>query len=220
MCAAARVRHGCAVGRRADSVVERAINPVRTIRRQRKICKTSRTVLQSNVPAPTDSSPDSHSDAGSGDALTLFPHSENSRYWISGQANIILQWHGSFPAKYSGPNSLRPVGENATSKVYTLFVGYELTHDTEVFLDMESAGGRGISDALGLAGITNLDVVRNTTLSPVPYVARIMLRQVIPLGDERVEADRDEFHLATSLPARRIEFRIGKFGMAGDFFQI
>jgi hypothetical protein len=46
-----------------------------------------------------------------------------------------------------------------------------------------------------------------------------MLRQIIPLGDQRVEADRDEFHLATSLPARRIEFRIGKFGVA-DFFDL
>ena len=39
-------------------------------------------------------------------SLTLFPHSDTSRYWISGQANIILQWHPAFPAKYSGPNSL------------------------------------------------------------------------------------------------------------------
>src|SRR5690242_14243060 len=49
------------------------------------------------------------------DPLTLFPHSDTARYWISGQANIILQWHGSFPAKYSGPNSLRSEPENATS---------------------------------------------------------------------------------------------------------
>ena len=46
--------------------------------------------------------------------------------------------------------------ENATSKVFTLYLGYELTHTTEVYLDMESAGGRGLSDALGLAGFTNL----------------------------------------------------------------
>src|SRR5580700_4058276 len=55
------------------------------------------------------------------DMVTVFPHSETSRYWISGQANIILQWHGSFPAAYSGKNSFRPVPENATSKVYTFY---------------------------------------------------------------------------------------------------
>jgi hypothetical protein len=174
------------------------------------------TGTQSGAPAPPDSSA---GDSSNSDTLTLFPHSETSRYWISGQANIVLQWHGAFPAKYSGPNSLRPEPENGTSKVYTLYLGYELSPTTEVFLDMESAGGHGLSNALGLAGITNLDVVRNTTLSQDPYVARLMLRQVIPLSDERVEAERDELHLATSLPARRIEFRFGKFDLA-DFFDL
>jgi high affinity Mn2+ porin len=169
-----------------------------------------------SAPNTTDTASD---DSGKTDTLTVFPHSETSRYWISGQANIILQWHGSFPAKYTGPNSLRPESENGTSKVYTLYLGYELTSTTEVFLDIESAGGHGLSNALGLAGITNLDVVRNTTLSQDPYVARLMLRQVIPLSDDRVEADRDELHLATSLPARRIELRVGKFDLA-DFFDL
>jgi hypothetical protein len=148
--------------------------------------------------------------------VTLFPHSDTSRFWISGQANIILQWHPSFPAAYSGPNSLHSNAENATSKVYTLFTGLRITRNTEVLADIESAGGRGISDALGLAGFTNLDVVRNPTLGPLPYLARLMLRQIIPLSSERVSAERGPFGLATSLPARRIEIRVGKFSMV-DF---
>lgn len=39
-------------------------------------------------------------------AITMFPHSDTSRYWISGQDNIIFQYHPSFEASYSGPNSL------------------------------------------------------------------------------------------------------------------
>jgi high affinity Mn2+ porin len=167
---------------------------------------------RADTPVATDEPDDS-------DIVTLFPHSETSRYWISGQANIILQWHGSFPAAYSGKNSFRPVPENATSKVYTLYLGYELTHSTEVYLDMESAGGRGLSNALGLAGFTNLDVVRNPSLGDVPYVARIMIRQIIPLSDERITAERTPLSLATSLPARRLEVRLGKFTMP-DFFDV
>lgn len=113
---------------------------------------------------PTNLSPAQQtSDPGGDSAVTLFPHSERSRYWVSGQANIVLQWHPWFPSAYSGPNSLRNNAQNATSKVYTLFLGYELTQTTEVFLDIESAGGHGMSDALGLAGEPNLDVVRNPT---------------------------------------------------------
>ena len=172
-----------------------------------------------NTPAQanTEGAPSAADDSENNDVLTLFPHSQTSRYWISGQANVILQWHNSFPAAYSGKNSFLPAAENATSKVYTLYLGYELTKTTEVFLDMESAGGHGLSNALGIAGFVNLDVVRNPTLGDVPYVARIMLRQIIPLSSERIEAERGPFGLATSLPARRLEFRIGKFSMP-DFF--
>ncbi len=151
--------------------------------------------------------------------LTLFPHSETSRYWVSGQANIIFQWHPSFPAAYTGTNSLRPYAENATSRLYTLYTGFELTHTTEVIGDAEIAAGHGISDALGLAGFTNLDVVRNPALGPTPYLARLILRQIIPLSDERVTVERGPLGLITSLPARRIEFRVGKFSLV-DFFDL
>jgi high affinity Mn2+ porin len=169
-------------------------------------------------PGTPNSSPvTAQEDADSGDILTLFPHSDTAPFWISGQANIVFQWHPSFQAKYSGPNSFHSIGENATSKVYTLFLGYQLTHYTEVLVDVESAGGRGLSAALGMAGFVNLDVVRNPELGPVPYLARAMVRQIIPLSSERVSAQRGPFGLATSLPARRLEFRAGKMGLV-DFF--
>ena len=161
-------------------------------------------------------------DSDPGDSITVFPHSDTSRYWISGQANVVLQWHATFPAKYSGPNSLSAPAQSATTHILTLYTGYELSHTTEVFADVEYATGGGIGKAFGLAGYTNLDSVRTVqgvALGDTPYLARLMLRQIIPLTQERVEADRDEFHLATSLPARRIEFRIGKFDLA-DFFDL
>jgi high affinity Mn2+ porin len=173
---------------------------------------TDKPTEQTAAPAPYDSTSD--------DTLTLFPHSEDSRYWISGQANIVFQWHPAFPAQYTGPNSLTPWAQSATTHVLTLYTGYELSDTTEVFADMEDATGGGIGTALGLAGYANLDSVRlvqGLPLSQAPYLARLMLRQVIPLSQEHVEADRDEFHLATSLPARRIEIRFGKFDLA-DFF--
>jgi high affinity Mn2+ porin len=29
-------------------------------------------------------------------ALTMFPHSQTARWWVSGQSNIIMQWHPGF----------------------------------------------------------------------------------------------------------------------------
>src|SRR5262249_36278856 len=94
---------------------------------------------------------------------TIFPHSQTSRLWISGQMNFVFQYHPPFHSPYSGPNSLKATPEAAVSRVMTLYTGYEVAKNTEVFFDLESAGGRGISEAFGLAGFTNLDVVRNPT---------------------------------------------------------
>jgi high affinity Mn2+ porin len=138
------------------------------------------------LPASTADTPETTNES----AVTLFPHSETSRWWISGQANFILQWHPAFHSPYSGPNSFRALGENDTSKVYTLYTGFALTHTTEIFVDAESAGGHGLSEALGLAGFTNLDVVRNPALGPTPYLARLELRQIVPLSSERVDAEQ------------------------------
>ena len=152
----------------------------------------------------------------SDDVVTIFPHPDK-RYWISGQTNFIFQGHVGFPAAYSGQNSLRASRENALSRVYTLFTGVEILHSTEVLLDLESAGGRGISDALGVAGFTNVDVVRNPSLGSKPYVARVMIHQTIAFTHEMTKQEHNPFALAGEVPKERLEFRIGKMS-AADFF--
>jgi hypothetical protein len=156
---------------------------------------------------------------GPDDSPTVFPHSPASPAWVSGQTNVIFQWHPEFHGKYSGPNSLRAESENATSYVATLFTGYQLTETTEVLVDIESAGGSGLSTALGLAGFTNLDVVRNPELGSEPYLARAQLRQIIPLSDEHIQVERGPLSLAASLPVRRVEVRAGKMSVV-DFFDV
>ena len=178
-----------------------------------------------DAPAPSNGqAPSDNTDAPAADEtpLTIFPHSETSRYWISGQANVVFQWHPTFPAKYSGPNSLTPEAQSSTTHVLTLYTGYQLTQTTEVLTDFEDATGGCIGNAFGLAGFTDLDAVRTVSGIPLaksPYLARLMVRQIIPLSGERVSAERGPLGLATSLPARRIEIRVGKFDLV-DFFDV
>ena len=148
---------------------------------------------------------------------TLFEHSNTAKWWVSGQANFVFQAHGDFYAAYSGPNSLHDTSEHATSRVLTLFTGYEFTRNSLLYFDVEEAGGAGISTALGLAGFTNLDVVRNPQVGTAPYIARLMFQQIIPFSKQKIEIPRGPLTLATQLPARRLEIRFGKFSMA-DFF--
>ena len=85
--------------------------------------------------------------------------------------------------------------------------------------DIESAGGAGLSNALGIAGFTNVDVVRNPTLGEAPYVSRVMLHYTIPLSSETTEATRNPLSLASTVPVRRLELRLGKMSTA-DFFDL
>lgn len=153
--------------------------------------------------------------------LTMFPHSDTAPFWVSGQSNIIFQAHPAFHSPYEGAHSLLGRGEYKTSLVGTLFLGYQphrsLRYNTDLLVNFESAGGRGISQALGLAGFTNLDVVRNPNLGSAPYLARGQIHQVIGLTSEIAPSDRGPLSLATGLPVRRFELRIGKLSLPDVF---
>jgi hypothetical protein len=84
-------------------------------------------------------------------------------------------------------------------------------------LDIEEAGGTALSTGLGLAGNTDLDIVRNPLLSKAPYLARGMFHKVFALSKDKVENDRNFLSLFKELPRRRLEIRFGKFSMV-DFF--
>ncbi len=152
---------------------------------------------------------------------TMFPHPEGARWWISGQANVIFQGRLPFHSPYQGPNSFRNSAEYKTSMVETLYTAVRPTrsirYNTDLVLDFESAGGRGLSEALGLAGFTNLDVVRNPNLGSKPYIGRYQVHQVIGLTNQTSSQEPNFFALATSVPERRIEFRAGKMTLP-DFF--
>ena len=149
----------------------------------------------------------------------MFPHFKDSRFWLSGQANFIFQTHPDFPALYSGPHSLSPHYEKATSRVVTLYTGVRLSNSTEILVDIEEAGGAALSTGLGLAGDTDLDIVRNPLLSKAPYLARGMIHKVFALSKDQVENQRSFFSLFEELPRRRLEVRFGKFSIP-DFFDI
>jgi len=172
--------------------------------------------------APADPVPASGSEGGDA-APTIFPHPDHARYLLAGQANIIFQADPPFHSPYEGVNSFLSRGEYKTSLLGTVYMAFQTRTNphsaTEFLFNLESAGGRGLSEALGLAGFTNLDVVRNPNLGSVPYMARVQIHQTIGLSSKLVENDRGPFDLATLVPERRLEFRFGKMSLP-DFLDI
>ena len=95
--------------------------------------------------------------------VTMAPHHGNDRYWLSGEANIIFQGNLPFHSPYVGTNSFRGASEYKTSLLGTLYTALRPTrsirYNTDVIFDLESSGGRGLSQALGLAGFATLPSV-------------------------------------------------------------
>ena len=166
-----------------------------------------------------------------GDLLTMFPHRDRAPWYAAGQANIIFQAHPPFHSPYQGVNSLHGAGEYKTSLLGTLYLGFQpwlalsktpehtraLRYNTDVILDVESAGGRGLSQALGLAGFTNIDVVRNPNLGSAPYIARVQVSQTIGFTNELTDNARGPLSLGQKVPVRRLDLRVGKMSMPDSF---
>ena len=170
----------------------------------------------------TDMSPVGH-EPNDAPVVAMAPHPENQLWWISGQANIILQGGLPFHSPYQGKNSFIGRGEYKASLVGTVYTALRrnrsVRYNTDFIFDMESAGGRGLSEALGLAGFTNLDVVRNPNLGSTPYIARYQIHQVFGLTNKTTAQEPGFFALAPSVPARRVEVRVGKMTLP-DFFDV
>jgi high affinity Mn2+ porin len=166
--------------------------------------------------SPAASSPDTPSPE---DPEAMLPHLKDTRFWFSGQANFIFQTHPPFHADYSGKNSLSPNYEKATSRVLTLYTGARLDHSTELLVDIEEAGGAALSTGLGLAGNTDLDIVRNPLLSKEPYLGRAEIHKVFALSQDKIENQCNFWSLFEELPRRRLEIRFGKFSVP-DFFDV
>jgi hypothetical protein len=151
---------------------------------------------------------------------TFLDHSGPGRFWFGAEINTIFQYKPAFSAAYTGPNSLRSEAESATSGLLTMFFAFAPFRTTELILDGEMALGGGLSDALGVAGFPNLDVVRNPSLSHEPYLARVQIHQVVPLSRDWIpNPDRGPTNSLVAVPRHRLELRFGKLSTV-DLFDI
>src|SRR5260370_21058732 len=136
---------------------------------------------------------------------------------LSYQATSIGQYHGTFPALYSGTNSLQNAPERDVSLTTTLFFGLRLEKNTQLYVDPEMAGGRGFSGVTGLANYSNGELPRVTSATPKPYFARVYVTHDFGFGAEKETSASDANQLAGERPMVRYTISAGRFS-ATDFF--
>src|SRR5690242_1597499 len=140
---------------------------------------------------------------------------------LGAQVTVIGQHLFPFSALYSGPKSLDPAGDTKATHTYGVYLGARLIAHLQAYFDIEMARGAGISQANGLAGVTNGDVIRQGTanLSSGPYLARIFVRYSFPLAGTRDTLPRGIDQLPGLEPSARVDVKAGKFAVSDDFDQ-
>jgi len=133
------------------------------------------------------------------------------------QATSIGQYHGTFPAPYSGPLSLEDNPERDASLTTTLFFGLRFDSNTALYFDPEIAGGKGFSHVDGIANSPNGEIPRVATATPKPYLARLYITHDFGFGGEKEKVESDENQLAGERPVLRYTVSVGRFTIT-DFF--
>lgn len=137
------------------------------------------------------------------------------------QATGIYENMPSFHSPYRGDNSLRfdhGLGQKFTHS-YGIYFGSQITKNLQAYLDIEMFRDNGISHGLGLGGYVNGDLIRAgpANLGQGPYLARLFLRYLIPLSEERNEpAEPAMDQLPSRDPSSRIEIKFGRFALTDD----
>jgi hypothetical protein len=84
------------------------------------------------------------------------PCPESNRPTLVGaQYTFIRQRQSRLTSPYQGPLSLDPNGDTQQTHTIGLYLGWALTSWAQVYLDTEKFMGAGVSNSVGLAGLTN-----------------------------------------------------------------
>ncbi|MGD1089172.1 MAG: carbohydrate porin [Verrucomicrobiota bacterium] len=133
------------------------------------------------------------------------------------QNTDIVQGYPSFPAKYSGPNSLPDGGETREIVSLDLYAGVRLWSGAEAHVDGLMWQGFGLDDTLGIEGFPNGEAFKVGTAVPNVNFARVFIRQTIGFGGEQEDVPDDQLTLAGKQDISRLTFTIGRFSVTDIF---
>jgi high affinity Mn2+ porin len=143
---------------------------------------------------------------------------QSSERWnLFFQATSIGDYHGTFRSPYSGAFSLQDYPERDVSLTTTMFLGFRLGENTQVYVNPEIAGGRGFSGVDGIADAPNGELPRVASAAPKPYLARAYITHDFGFGNERESFSSEANQLAGSRPMVRYSVTVGRFTLT-DFF--
>jgi high affinity Mn2+ porin len=135
------------------------------------------------------------------------------------QATYVGDWHSSFPAQYSGPNSLDNHSATAETVAYDLFLGARLWQGAEFHVDGLFWQGFGFNHTLGIEAFPSAQAYKIGSSTGNVAPSRVFLRQTIGLGGDQEPVADDAFHLAGQQDVSRITLTVGEISVLDIFDQ-
>jgi high affinity Mn2+ porin len=151
--------------------------------------------------------------------------------WLSVHAQITdtQQYHGAFPAAFSGLQSLWPHPDTAKTIDATLFLGIRLGKETEVYINPEidqgfglgnppAAAGQEYNGTFGIAGFPSAEAYKVGRDSSYGRIQRIFVRQTFDWGGGDAQPiDPDINQLGGAVDPTHLVVTAGKFSVVDVF---
>jgi hypothetical protein len=151
-------------------------------------------------------------------ASAAFAQAATQEDWsLHAQATYVYQSKDAFPARYSGPNSLRPEHERSYTFSTTFYLGMRPWRGGELYVNPEGVQGVALSKVTGLGGFTNGEIQKAAGPNLTVYRARAFLRQTFELGGDREQVEADANQLAGSTSANRVVLTLGNIAVTDIF---
>lgn len=149
------------------------------------------------------------------------------RFSLHVQSTDTQQYHGGFPAAYSGPQSLANVPDTQKTLDVTFFLGTRLWKGGELYFNPEldqgfglgspSAPGTLYSGTLGAAGFLSGESYKVGANASYERVQRVFIRQTFNLGGASTSVDPDINQLSGSVATKHVTLTVGKFSTTDIF---
>jgi high affinity Mn2+ porin len=141
-------------------------------------------------------------------------------WWnIHAQATYVGDWHASFPAQYSGPESLDSHAATAETVAVDLFLGARLWQGAEFHLDGLFWQGFGFNHTLGIEAFPSAEAYKIGSPHGNVCPSRVFLRQTFGLGGEQEPVADDALHLAGQQDLSRLTLTVGEISVLDIFDQ-
>jgi high affinity Mn2+ porin len=134
-------------------------------------------------------------------------------------ATYVGDWHDSFPAQYSGNNSLDNHSVTAETVDFDLNLGARLWRGAEFHLDGLFWQGFGFSHTRGIEAFPNAEAYKVGAAKGNIAPTRVFIRQTIGLGGPQEPVADDALHLAGMQDISRITITVGEISVLDIFDQ-